>query len=91
MTATITIRVREIDGEPVLDAAAVELLFGVEQAAFTALPLIDGRVRLPREWVRRGKRRAREAMAHTGSDTMTDCLRYWARKDHNAELQVVYR
>ncbi|AYE95362.1 hypothetical protein C0J29_11740 [Mycobacterium paragordonae] len=90
MTDTFTITLREVDGEPMMDALAMALAFGVDVAAVKALPIVDGRMRLPREWARRGKQRAKEAMAH-GSDGMLDCLRYWARRDHDAELQVVYR
>lgn len=91
MTASpITIRVRETDGDVLLDSQALAIAFGVEVTAVRALPIVDGASRIPREWARRGKRRAREAMAHTGSDALLDALRYWARQDHDAELFVVY-
>jgi len=45
---------------------------------------------LPPERLRQGRRRAREAMAHNGSDHMLDGLKYWARRDHDADLVVVY-
>lgn len=88
---TITIRVTDIDGEPMLDATAMSLLFGVRTEEVSALPIGNGTTRLPTEWLKRGRRRAREAMAHTGSDAMLDNLRYWARQDHAAELEVVYQ
>lgn len=90
MTNTLTVTVRQIDGEPMLDAQCMSLAFGVDIAEIKALPIVDGQMRIPREWARRGKQRAKEAMAH-GSDGMLNCLRYWARRDHDAELQVMYR
>lgn len=86
----ITITVRDIGSDLMLDAQALALAFGVEVAAVRALPIVNGTSRIPREWARRGKRRAREAMAHTGSTALLDALRYWARQDHGAELRVVY-
>jgi hypothetical protein len=91
MTDIITVHFTEINGEPMLDSAAMALLFGVEAEAVHDLPMTNGTSPIPREWVRRGKRRAKEAMAHTGSDALLDSLRYWARKDHSADLEVVYQ
>lgn len=88
---TITITVADVDGEPMLDSAALALLFGVELDAVRGLPVKDGVSAIPNMWVKRGRRRSREAMAHTGSDAMLDGLRYWARKDHGAELEVIYQ
>ena len=76
--------------EPMLDLTAVSLLFGVAVADFEALPRQENSVRIPSEWTRRGRQRAREAMAHTGSDSIIDSLRYWARKDHGEVLDVVF-
>ncbi|MCQ4364561.1 hypothetical protein KQR54_26130 [Mycobacterium gordonae] len=90
MTDPITIHVRQIDGDILLDSQALTLAFGVDVAAVKALPVVDGVSRIPREWARRGKRRAAEASAHTGSEALLDALRYWARRDHNADLQVIY-
>jgi hypothetical protein len=39
--------------------------------------------------MRIGRRRAREAMVATGSESILDALRYWALLDHNAEVEVV--
>lgn len=91
MTNSISITVRDISGELMLDSQAMALAFGVDESAVCALPLVNGHMRIPREWARRGKRRAKEAMAHTGSDLILDVLRYWAREDHGAELEVVYQ
>ncbi|WP_137149466.1 hypothetical protein [Mycolicibacterium sp. CR10] len=90
MTNTITTRIKNVDAEPMLDTEAMALIFGVDPAAVLALPTVDGTSRIPREWVRRGRRRAKEAQAHTGSDFILDALHYWARKDHGATLEVVY-
>lgn len=89
MTTTMRMYIKRIDGEPMLDAQCMALLFGVETTAVHALPIADGAMRIPPEWVKRGKRRAREAMAHTGGRGVIDVLRYWAQRDHNAELKVV--
>jgi hypothetical protein len=42
------------------------------------------------KWMRRSRQRSNEAQAHTGSTAMLDGLRYWARKDHGAELEVTH-
>lgn len=89
-TPNLTVTVKVINGEPMLDAQCMALAFGVEIADIKALPVVDGCSRIPREWARRGKRRAQEAMAHTGSEFILDVLAYWARKDHGAELRVIY-
>ena len=90
MTKTITTQIRNIDTEPMLDAQALALLFGVTVADVKALPMTDGQSPITREWTRRGKQRANEAMAHTGSDFILDILQYWAQRDHGANLEVVY-
>lgn len=91
MTDAITVLFTVQAGEPMLDGSAMALLFGVEVEAVRALPMVDGASRIPREWVKRGRRRAGEAKAHTGSDELLENLRYWAHKDHGAELEVVYK
>jgi hypothetical protein len=88
---TITVHFTEINGEPMLDSAAMALLFGVELEAVRALPMTNGTSPIPREWIKRGRRRASEAKAHTGSHALLDSLRYWARRDHGAEVEVVYQ
>lgn len=90
MTHKITVTLRHVEAEPMLDAHAMSLLFGVDVTAVRALPFTNGASPIPREWVKRGRRRAREAMAHTGSSAMLDALEYWAHKDHGAALEVVY-
>ncbi|BCI85264.1 hypothetical protein NIIDMKKI_04700 [Mycobacterium kansasii] len=60
MTNIIVVTIKEIGGEPMLDMQALALLFGVGVAAVEALPIINGHIRIPREWARRGKRRARK-------------------------------
>ncbi|MBB2772334.1 UNVERIFIED_ORG: hypothetical protein GGE11_003259 [Mycolicibacterium obuense] len=91
MPDTITITITEISGEPMLDSAAMALMFGVRTEEIQALPVIDGASPIPREWIKRGRRRTREAAARTGSNSFDDVIRYWARVDHNAELEVIYR
>ncbi|BBZ60139.1 hypothetical protein [Mycolicibacterium monacense] len=89
--STLTVTLTDVDGEPMLDSEAMALLFGVRTEDVRALPTVNGVSTIPREWVKRGRQRTREAMAHTGSDFIIDGLRYWARRDHNAELEVIYR
>jgi hypothetical protein len=88
---SITTEIHNVDTEPMLDAQAMSLLFGVRVEDIHALPMQDGHTTIPHEWTRRGKQRANEAMAHTGSDFILDILQYWAQKDHGADLEVVYR
>lgn len=90
-TATYTIRLTEVDGEPMLDAAGMALMFGVAIEDVHHLPFAGGASPIPREWLQRGRRRTREAAAHIGSAEFHDVLAYWARRDHGAELEVVYR
>ena len=88
----ITTVIHDVDtDEPRLDAQAMALLFGVTVSDVDSLPIRDGMMHIPREWARRGKRRASEAQAHTGSDFILDLLQYWAQHDHGANLEVVYR
>lgn len=91
MTAnTLTVEIRDVDTEPLLDNNCMALLFGVTLEDINALPASDGVIHIPREWVQRGRRRSNEAQAHTGSDFILDILNYWAQKDHNAVLEVAY-
>ena len=90
MTATYTVCVKTIDGEQMLDPQGMALLFGVEADAVRAMPVKNGAMAIPREWIKRGRRRAKEVLAHTGSDAMLDSLHYWAAKDYGATLKVIY-
>lgn len=92
MSRTV-ISVRHVDGELMLDTAALSLLLGVapERISYHAQGRGTGVAALPEAWVRQGRRRAREAAAHTGSAAMLDGLRYWARMDHGADLEVAYQ
>jgi hypothetical protein len=87
---TITIKVKQQhDGDVLIDAQCMALLFGVEVDAVRALPSEGGSSVIPRLWVKRGTRRAKEAQANTGSTAMLDGLRYWARHDYDADLEVL--
>lgn len=88
---TYTIEINQVGDEPMLCSNALALMFGVPRADVSALPVTNGQARIPREWLQRGRRRTREAAAHTGSAEFDDVLRYWARRDHNAELRVVLK
>ena len=90
MTTTHTVVVKTIGGEPMLDPQGMALLFGVEADAVRALPIKARAMAIPSEWIKRGKRRTKEVLAHTGSNAFLDCLHYWAAKDYGATLKVVY-
>lgn len=85
MTAreTITVRIRDINGEPMLDATGMGLMFGVKPEEIPTGPF-------PAELIQQGRRRAGEAKAHTGRSDFESVVRYWARADHGADLEIVY-
>lgn len=87
---TYVITITEHAGEPMLDAAAMALMFGVTLSDVKALEFFNGASRIPDEWIRQGRRRTREAAAHIGSNDFHDVLAYWAQRDHNAELKVIH-
>lgn len=91
MTTTFTIRLSEKAGEPMLDSAGMALMFGVTTTDVDHLPFKDGAAVIPREWIRRGRRRTREAAARIGSNEFADVLGYWAHKDYGAALRLVYQ
>jgi hypothetical protein len=84
----MTVLIKMIDGEPVLSADALSLMFGVPTELILAhtagaTHVVPGRVAhasLPEEWLRAGRRRAGEARAATGSSHLVDGLEYWAAK-----------
>jgi len=88
---TYTITITEVGGEPMLCSKALALMFGVDVAALRALPIVAGSSTIPTEWIKRGRRRTREAAARVGSSAFEDVLGYWARQDYDAELEVVYQ
>lgn len=93
-TQSLIIRVRKIDGEILIDSQAMALLFGVDAeliSAHSKRKTVTGATKFPSAWIQQGRRRAREAMAHTGSEAMLDSLRYWAQRDYGAELEVVHQ
>ena len=77
---------RLVDGEPMIGVAGMSLLFGVPTTDVEKLRVDHGTTHLPEGWVRRDKRRAREAKRWGGSDAMVDALAYWAQKDLGARL-----
>ena len=91
MSTTVTVTLTEVDGELMLDPAGLALLFGVDIADVEHLPTVQGTTPIPREWLKRGRQRAREAQAHTNDSDWLAVMTYWASKDHGAGLEVVYR
>lgn len=85
----MTIRV-PLDPEhgPLLSPEAMSLLLGVTADKIRALPGTDIMM-LPAEWMKSGRRRAKEARAH-GHDDMVGAMTYWAEKDHGASLVIEY-
>ncbi len=88
---TVTLR-KGTDAEDwSMDMQCLALLYGVPLTDINALPIANGCIRIPSEWVKRGKRRVKEAEAHTGSDFVLDIMQFWAQRDHGADLEVVYQ
>lgn len=81
---------RVTDGEPLLTATAMSLLLGVPVADLHNARRDDtkGTMYLPNEWMKNGKRRTREAMAHTGDTDLISGLTYWAHQDHGASVEI---
>lgn len=65
-------------GEPVWSVLAISLLFGIPA---DQIDPHGGLRQLSEAQQKQGRRRRREAQAATGSTTMVDTLRYWARID----------
>ncbi|ELR85686.1 MULTISPECIES: hypothetical protein [Mycobacterium] len=78
-----------VDGEPMISATGLSLLLGVPVDEITAHRQANGTTHLPAEWLKAGRRRRGEAASHTGKNEMVAALWYWARKDHNARLEVI--
>jgi hypothetical protein len=75
---TITLTVKLVDAEHLLDCDGLALLFGVGAElirAYGRKNTSEGNATFPPEWTKRGQRRAKEAMEHTGSSAMLDGLR----------------
>lgn len=74
---------RCVDGEPVISAKGLALLLGVPEDQVRALAATHGTdvAHIPAEWVKAGRRRAKEYQAATGRDDMLGALEYWAEKE----------
>lgn len=75
-----------IDGEMMIGPAGMSLLFGVTEAEAIELRVEHGTTHLPADWIKRGKRRAKEAKRWGADDSMLGALDYWAAKDLDAQL-----
>lgn len=82
-----TVLIRNIDGEPMLSADALSLLFGVTAEAITAHSTHPA-TSFPRAWIKAGRRRTSEAAAATGSRDLLDVLAYWAKRDRDMVITV---
>lgn len=89
MTTTPIELTRTFDGEPMMSATAVGLLFGLDSGTveqYMTANIIGGALRFPPEWIKAGKRRSKEAAAATGSNDVFDILAYWAKRDLGADI-----
>lgn len=80
---------RSVNGEPMMSATAISLLFGVDSGVveqYMRTNIIGCALRFPPEWIKAGKRRGKEAAAATGSNDVFDILAYWAQRDLGAEI-----
>lgn len=77
------ITVTTINGKQMCGVEGVALMLGVPADQ------IDINEPMPPEWLEQAKTRADEAAEHTGSRDLFDAWAYWARKDHDAEIQLV--
>lgn len=83
MTNVYRIPVTTVDGQQMCGVEGVALMIGVPADQ------IDPNAPMPPEWLEQAKIRADEAAEHTGSRDLFDAWAYWARKDHQAEIQLV--
>lgn len=92
-TSDLTITVKVVHGEPMIDVTAMSLLFGVDEkliAAQRRRSFNGSTTSFPDEWFRNGRRRAKEAASRTGRNDMVSSLEYWAHKDRGAQLNIIY-
>jgi hypothetical protein len=92
MSDKTTVTVTVVNGELLIDAAAMAVLCGVGEDLVSAHwrhSPSDAYVTFPPAWMRAGKRRAKEAVAHTGKDDLLSVLEYWVRQA-GSELEIVY-
>jgi hypothetical protein len=78
-----------VNGEPMVSADGMALLFGVSVELVRALSAKStraGQTPMPEAWLKAGRRRAREAMAATGHSDMCSALAYWARRDFGTDV-----
>jgi hypothetical protein len=62
------------------------LLFGVTAEQAAQLRAAHGTTHLSQDWVKRGRRRAKEAKRWGADSSMLSGLAYWAAKDLGAQL-----
>ena len=81
---------------PVLGVEGLSILTGVTEDELRLRSMLaegdlDTRTWMLPEWWKAGRRRAREAMAATGSDALVNAIRYWAAREHGADVEFDYR
>lgn len=79
-------RIDPATGEPLIAPAGMALLLGIPAADIRAHAREHGNSpeALPKEWAQQGRRRAAEARAATGDDSMLSALIYFATRDGGA-------
>lgn len=86
----IVVTIRWMDGEPLLDAEGMALLYGATADEIRSHMTSDDHdpTKLPLELRKQGRRRAREAMAHTSIDSVQSALEYWADREYDSDIQI---
>lgn len=72
------------DGEPMLSAKGMAVLFGLPLDEIQEASRRAGtkeQLLIPADWMRRGRLRAKEAQAATGETDMHSALMYWYGKE----------
>ena len=80
-------------GEPIVGVEGMALLYGVpvDELRSRATPGDFDTTKLPLEIRKQGRRRTREAQAHTGIDSVQSALEYWADREHGADIKLELR
>jgi len=87
-----TVLITEVNGQDVMSADALALLWGIpadDITAYMQTHVIDELVDFPLEWLKAGKRRVKEASAAVGTNQLLDVLAYWAARDRDADIVLI--
>lgn len=87
-----TVLITEHNGQDVMSADALSLLFGVpadDITEYMKTHIIDDMTVFPSAWLKAGKRRVKEASAAIGTNQLLEILEYWAHRDLDAVLVLI--